>query len=780
MEFLNIYLLGGLALLGVPVVLHLIMRQKPRRLPFPAFRFLRQRHIINRRRMRLQHLLLLLLRMLVLAALCFAIAQPKLFLPGAWASWFGLNGPRPAAAVFVFDVSHSMEYRVGGLSRLDDARQRALDLLHELPPDSQIAVFDTSDDAAGEEGADDWIPTPAQVRSRINGLRFRPVRAPLTGQIEKAADLLAKAGSNGEPSSRRLYVFSDRTTASWDADAAKRIKVPEGVQTVFIDLGVDQPANLGIEKIEVAPLVAPPGGTVTVPADLRAIGSDFEANLLCQLDDETSPPQRVHLSAGSDRKVFVLRAPTPVRPPGLGDAVVMEPHKVVVKFATLDDRPFKDDLPHDNIRFATFQVRDDPKRQGRRVLTLADDEKAARIWRAALEAYAISHPDTGFHCDLRMAADAAKLGAKELKPYHLVCLFQNVKPLPPKFWTDLAEYVRDGGGLVIVPPGEELTADQIARWNADAETAQLLPARLQAIADAKDHTPVNWAEFSKSHPLTRPFYEWIHQNVDFASTELRPSVNRFWQVQPTENAQVVAAFADEAKSPALIERRLGQGNVIQFTTTLDARGVPQKQEWHNYWVFGQTFGLVLVNEVCKYLAGEAPVGDFNFRCGEPVVLTLPPGAPRGAYRLDAPDADLSESERSLTVGEGELNLEVRAASAPGQYTLFDSNRNRSLAFSLNVDPTESRLDRLPLKEIEAVLGPGSVVAPDASGSLNEALKGRTETVAAAPPPPALVDLLPLLMVLTLLFLTCEGLLANRFYERPSSAAAGEVVPGRAT
>ena len=117
MVFLNIYLLGGLALLGVPVVLHFWMRQKPRRLPFPAFRFLRQRSVVNRRRMRLQHLLLLALRMLVLAALCFAIAQPKLFLPRAMANWFGLSSPRPAAAVFVFDVSYRMEYRVGGVSR---------------------------------------------------------------------------------------------------------------------------------------------------------------------------------------------------------------------------------------------------------------------------------------------------------------------------------------------------------------------------------------------------------------------------------------------------------------------------------------------------------------------------------------------------------------------------------------------------------------------------------------------------------------------------------------
>ncbi len=195
MEFLNVYLLGGLALLGVPVVVHLLMRQKPRRLPFPAFRFLRQRSRINRRRMRLQHLLLLLLRMAVLAALCLAVAQPKLFLPRAVADWFGLGGPRPAAAVLVFDVSHSMEYRVADKSRLDDARQCALDLLRDLPADSRVAVLDTGDDD-GDAADDDWIGTPAQVRSRINGLRLRPVRAPLARQIERAAEMLAKAGES--------------------------------------------------------------------------------------------------------------------------------------------------------------------------------------------------------------------------------------------------------------------------------------------------------------------------------------------------------------------------------------------------------------------------------------------------------------------------------------------------------------------------------------------------------------------------------------------------------
>ena len=52
MTFLNLSLLGGAALVVLPVVLHLIMRQKPQRLEFPALRFIQKRHEANRRRLR--------------------------------------------------------------------------------------------------------------------------------------------------------------------------------------------------------------------------------------------------------------------------------------------------------------------------------------------------------------------------------------------------------------------------------------------------------------------------------------------------------------------------------------------------------------------------------------------------------------------------------------------------------------------------------------------------------------------------------------------------------
>src|SRR5438270_5417837 len=102
MTFIYPLLLGGLVLIGVPILLHLIMKQKPKHLLFPAFRFLLQRHRTNQRKLRLRHLLLLALRLLLIAGICLALARPKVF-----SERFNL-GDRPVAAVLVFDTSPCM------------------------------------------------------------------------------------------------------------------------------------------------------------------------------------------------------------------------------------------------------------------------------------------------------------------------------------------------------------------------------------------------------------------------------------------------------------------------------------------------------------------------------------------------------------------------------------------------------------------------------------------------------------------------------------------------
>src|SRR5258708_40109590 len=110
MIFVHPLLLGGLLLAGIPILLHLIMRQKPKRLPFPAFRFLLQKHRTNQRSLRLRHLILLALRVFLIVAMCLALAHPRLFT--------GIHDEQSVAAVLLFGTSYSMEYTVAGKTRL--------------------------------------------------------------------------------------------------------------------------------------------------------------------------------------------------------------------------------------------------------------------------------------------------------------------------------------------------------------------------------------------------------------------------------------------------------------------------------------------------------------------------------------------------------------------------------------------------------------------------------------------------------------------------------------
>ncbi|MCO6457394.1 MAG: BatA domain-containing protein, partial [Pirellulaceae bacterium] len=77
MSFVNASLLLGGLLVGVPVVLHLLMRQQPRQLVFPAIRYVEQRRESNRRTLQLRHWLLLALRCLVVGFLVLALARPS-------------------------------------------------------------------------------------------------------------------------------------------------------------------------------------------------------------------------------------------------------------------------------------------------------------------------------------------------------------------------------------------------------------------------------------------------------------------------------------------------------------------------------------------------------------------------------------------------------------------------------------------------------------------------------------------------------------------------------
>src|SRR5437763_527125 len=86
MAFVNISLLLGAFFIAIPVVLHLMMRQRPKQQTFPALRFIRERKLANQRRLQLRHWLLLALRCGIVGLFAVALARPSVA-SGVVSSW---------------------------------------------------------------------------------------------------------------------------------------------------------------------------------------------------------------------------------------------------------------------------------------------------------------------------------------------------------------------------------------------------------------------------------------------------------------------------------------------------------------------------------------------------------------------------------------------------------------------------------------------------------------------------------------------------------------------
>src|SRR6185437_10977705 len=137
---MNPILIVGAALVGLPILLHLIMKQEPKRLSFPAFRFLKQKLKTNQRKLRLRHFILLALRMLLIALFCLTLYQPTFK-----SERLNIRGEQPIAVAIVIDTTPSMGYVVNDRTRLAEVQRRALELLDELPEKSPVAIIDTAD-----------------------------------------------------------------------------------------------------------------------------------------------------------------------------------------------------------------------------------------------------------------------------------------------------------------------------------------------------------------------------------------------------------------------------------------------------------------------------------------------------------------------------------------------------------------------------------------------------------------------------------------------------------
>lgn len=159
MSFLTpLFLLGALAV-ALPVIFHLIRQTSKEQTEFSSLMFLLPVPPRVTRRSRLEHLLLLLLRSLVVCLLAFAFARP--FLPKA-ASTDLPTGPGKRVVVLV-DTSASM--RREGLWA--DARTKAEAVVRAAAPEDTVAVFAFDREVRRLVTFEQWTAAAAGQRAEL-------------------------------------------------------------------------------------------------------------------------------------------------------------------------------------------------------------------------------------------------------------------------------------------------------------------------------------------------------------------------------------------------------------------------------------------------------------------------------------------------------------------------------------------------------------------------------------------------------------------------------------
>ena len=259
MTFLHPLVLLGLAAAAIPALLHLFERRTPPEAEFPPLRYLSEAERQSARHLKLQHLLLLLLRTALIGLVVLAAARPVVPVRASGAH-------EPTALVVILDNSLSSGAVVDGRPVLD--RLRAVARASFAAAASGDRLWLLPADGVARRGSG-----PALLAA-VDSVTASPQRLDLTEALGLATRIV-----DGEPvPAREVHIVSDLQRT---ALGSGRVAVPPGVRVLVLAPAAAPPLNRGIGPMRAAdgtvsvPLIGTPGaspGAVTVRLRGRTVG----------------------------------------------------------------------------------------------------------------------------------------------------------------------------------------------------------------------------------------------------------------------------------------------------------------------------------------------------------------------------------------------------------------------------------------------------------------------------------------------------------------------------
>ena len=511
MVFLSpIFLLGLFAAL-IPIVIHLIRKEKPPKLMFGTIRFLKK---TSKKLILFQHIqqwLLLLLRASLIALLVFAFARPLINQSVA-----RLVDVDPASVIIVLDNSMSMQYG----QRFETARAEALDILDDLDQSDEVGLIVFSD---GVEQVQELTTDLESIRSQISNIEQAGFGGTLFMPNLRLADQLL---NDSQFDNRSVYLISDFQAAGLDEAEADWNLAP-GIAFRGVNVAQPESRNLALTDVRAPDRLLEGAAEQQILARVRSTGSVYldQSEVSLYIDDALVDRQRVDLSDSSEG---VATFTASFETPGI--------HRARVSVSG-------DEFDADNHYYLTIVV-------AQRINVLVVNGEASDNW----------YDDEGHWFGL--AVSSAVISpfnllsiepnelTSEILQEHDVAALLNVSGLSNTQAAALNDYVMEGGSLLIAP-GDRVDAQQF-----NQQLASITPAILGDATEAYIDDYHVIAEMDRRHPILRPL-----------TNDWTARFNRHWQLIPNENSEVLMQF--DNRSPALVQMDAGEGRVILFASTMD-------------------------------------------------------------------------------------------------------------------------------------------------------------------------------------------------------------------
>ena len=499
--------LAGFLAIAIPVVIHMIHRERRETVVFPSLMFLRKIPYKSVRRQKLRHLLLLAVRCLAIAIVVAAFARPFLERQLAESS----TGNDGREIVILLDRSYSMGYG----TRWARATAAARTVAHEARVTDRVSVI--AFDATAAQVVE---PTPDAGRVDRVLATLRPGSAPT--KYAPAFRMAAQILSASEQGRREIILISDFHRVGFAPNDDVALPLRTSVRTVDVSRGESGDAAVVSVALARQRDGARARATVTARvANLGTIERGIDATL--ELAGRVVETRRVRLAP---------RATT---------QVVFSAASVSASATRAAVRVTKDSQPANDVFYFTVA-----EQSGASALVIEPAGARANQSLFLARAWAVADDPT-VRVDVRTTS---AFTPADLRGRSLIVL--NEADLPAGTVGEQMRALVHGGAILVIIPGERGTVGLTPEWRA------VLPA---SVGPAADHVG-RWASADFSNALFEPFRGM--GRADFSSV----TVTRYRALNAVNGGAVIARLDNGA--PLMVERAHGAGRMLMWALSMDA------------------------------------------------------------------------------------------------------------------------------------------------------------------------------------------------------------------